>query len=468
MIFLILIFAFFIRVISLNQSLWFDEAINVVYAQRFNFWDFVTKYPLGDFHPPLWFALLWVWVRLNNSEVIIRLLPVFFGVATVYITYLSGKEFSKKVGIFSSMLLAIAPLHIYYSQEARPYSLAAFAVSLSSYFFIKLLKKNDLKFLTGYILSSALVFYSDYVAYFLFPAQIIYLLLHEKQKIQKVQKAFLISLIIYSPWILVFRDQFSQGITTASSLTGWKEVVGGVRIKEIGLLWVKSLIGKVSFDNMFLYALVSVFVSINYLLILGKVRKKILELDYIFLWLIVPPLLAFLISFFVPVFSYFRFIFILPAFYLLVSIGLERLGGKLRIIALVALIVMQSFFSLMYLLNPKFHREDWKGAVKFINQQANSNSLIIFENNEIPAPVIYYQTDPKIATPGLERIPAQTLQDLKIINMSKNPIYLFEYLAGITDPERLLEKQLQSLGYKKIETYDFRGVGFIHQYAKAQ
>ena len=129
MIWLILFLALFFRFINLNQSLWWDEAINVVYAQTSDFWWFITKYPVGDFHPPGWFAILWVWGHLFGfSEIMVRMPSVILGAATVGLTFLLGKElFNRRVGFLSAFLLAIAPLHVYYSQEARMYVLAALA-----------------------------------------------------------------------------------------------------------------------------------------------------------------------------------------------------------------------------------------------------------------------------------------------------------------------------------------------------
>src|SRR3989344_6980729 len=113
MLWLILASALFLRLVNLDQSLWWDEAINVVYAKSSSFWWFITKYPVGDFHPPGWFAILWVWSRIFGfSEIAVRLPSVILVVATVWLTYLLGKElFSRKAGLLAALFLTIAPLH---------------------------------------------------------------------------------------------------------------------------------------------------------------------------------------------------------------------------------------------------------------------------------------------------------------------------------------------------------------------
>src|SRR3990167_10650724 len=145
MIFIILLIALVLRFISLNQSLWLDEAINVNVARALSFKSLIFNYSLGDFHPPLYHLILRGWILLfGSSEVLVRLPSVFLGVATVLITYLIGKKlFENKTALIGATLMSTAPLHIYYSQEARMYMLAAFLSSLSIYFFISILKKDS-------------------------------------------------------------------------------------------------------------------------------------------------------------------------------------------------------------------------------------------------------------------------------------------------------------------------------------
>jgi uncharacterized membrane protein len=103
----------------------------------------VFNYSISDFHPIGHYFILWFWGRIFGfSEVAIRMPSVLFGVITIYILYLLGKEiFSRKVGLIAALLLAVNPLHIYYSQEARVYSFACLAVALNIYLFYKLIKK---------------------------------------------------------------------------------------------------------------------------------------------------------------------------------------------------------------------------------------------------------------------------------------------------------------------------------------
>ena len=138
MIWLILFLSLILRIVSLNQSLWLDEAINVMAARSYSFLGILTEYAKADFHPPLYFIIIWIWTKLFGfSEVSARLPSVIFGLLTIWLVFLIGRKlYSKTLGILAALLLALNPLHIYYSQEARMYSMAAFAVVLNLLFFI--------------------------------------------------------------------------------------------------------------------------------------------------------------------------------------------------------------------------------------------------------------------------------------------------------------------------------------------
>lgn len=460
MIWLILVLALFLRLINLNQSLWLDEAINVVYAKSNDFWWFIIKYPIGDFHPPGWFAILWIWGHLFNfSEISVRSPSVICGVLTVCLTYLIGKElFGRKTGTFAALFLAVAPLHIYYSQEARMYSMAAFAVAFSMYSLIRLIsgKKHGLLL---YILSTALVLYSDYLAYFIIPAQLIFLIWVKKLD-RKILVCFFVPMITLLPWLNIFFLQIRSGMNTAGILPVWSQVVGGGSLKDLLLIPIKIFFGKVTFFNKTLYMIVSGLVGAIFagIFIFG-IKKIDQSMKLLLSWIFIPLILAFLISFLIPVLSYFRMIFILPAVYLILAKGIENLPKKFAIPAIVfiCLVSLSSLFG--YYLNPKFQREDWRGAVSFVSQNLDNQTFVVFEYNEIPAPVRYYRNDLSSFRGGFSENLTNDLKD-------KSRVFLFEYLVDIYDPKRLVERKLEYLNFVETKTYDFQGVGFVKLYVK--
>lgn len=464
MIILILILGLLLRLVNLNQSLWFDEAINVVYARDSSLIFYLSSYIIGDFHPPGWFFILWIFTHiLGTAEIIVRMPAVIFGVMTIYLTYLIGREFSKKTGLIAALLMSLAPLHIYYSQEARPYALGALAVSLSSYFFLKFLQKSAKKFFWFLVLGNAFVLYSDYPAYLIFIAQLIFLLINFREKLAAFIKALVLGVVLFSPALSILVKQLVLGTKTAETLSGWAQVVGGNDINNILLLWVKLLLGRISIENQALYILAVAAISSVYLLALIKLKIHQLKRDYFLCWFVLPPLIGILISIFVPIFSYFRFLYILPAFYLLLACGLGEFKGWSFRIMLGLLVILQITFSFIYLFNPYFHREQWREAVSFWDGQ---NIPVYFENAEIIAPYRLYSQKNNLARPALKKVPASQTADLNLELNDADKILLVEYLVDITDPNRLVEKELDKLGYSKQQTFNFRGVGLTHLYRK--
>lgn len=472
MIWIILIISLVLRLITINQSLWLDEADNVVAAQIFDFISFVTRYTVGDYHPPGYFALLWVWSHIFGfSEIAVRIPSVFLGIGTVFLTYLLGKQlFDKEIALLASFFLAIAPLHIYYSQEARMYSLAAFGAALSFYFLTRLVEVKRWAIL-GYTLGVILVLYSDYVAYLILPSHLIYLLLGKTRIWKKLLTCWSLALVAFLPWLItIFPQQFIEGKEAAVNLPIWKKVAGGTDFKNIALIFTKAVFGRISFENKLFYGFAAALMGVLYGWVIVRGIKKIDHSTKLILaWLFIPILLAILVSGYIPILSYFRMIFILPAFYLLAAkgaLGLPPFIAK----PVLGMLIAVSIGSLgAYYLNPKFQREDWRGAANFLKHKLDEKSAVLFEDNHIKFPYVYYQKNLTNTYPGLRKIQAKTIDDvenLEVILAEKNRAYVFEYLVEITDPSRLLEKKIKQLGFTQKDVYNFNGVGFVRLYQR--
>lgn len=139
--YLILGLATFLRINDLaRQSLWADEGNSVALAGR-SFGEIAQAAAL-DIHPPLYYWLLSLWTRIfGTSEVAVRSLSVVLGVATVWLVYLLGRRlFGRVAGLVAAFLLAMSPLHVYYSQEARMYALLAFWAALLMLGFVRIVQ----------------------------------------------------------------------------------------------------------------------------------------------------------------------------------------------------------------------------------------------------------------------------------------------------------------------------------------
>lgn len=425
MIYLIVLLGLVLRLISINQSLWLDEATTALVA-KMSVGDIFTKFLPGDFHPPLYYLVLKYWTNIfGYSEISLRIPSVIFGLATIYLTYLIAKElFNKRVGLVSALLTSTSGLLIYYSQEARMYSLAAFLVSLSVYLFLK-------KKWVWFSIVLALIFLTDYVSLLILP---VFWLLSFKNWKKLVLSHFPLGLT-FIIWLPNFLNQLSRGL--AQEGTRWWMILGVSNFKNIALIPVKFVLGRISFDNKVIYAITALVAVSLFSFLVYKARKSSKTVT---LWLFLPIILGILLSFKIPTLVFFRFIFCLPAFYILTAFGMFEFSKRWKVFLFLTLTVnlLSSFY---YLLNSKFQREDWRLLSKTLG-----NQTIVLPFYSQTEALKYYDLEDQIV-----------LVD-QLSSNKENSFWLSRYVWDIFDPNDLARKKIESLGYNKVEEVNFNGV----------
>ena len=248
-------------------------------------------------------------------------------------------------------------------------------------------------------------------------------------------------------------------------------------VKSLPLVFTKFLIGRITFDNKVIYAvLVTTLFILSFWWVIQGLLKKKYETTQLFLLSSLPVVLAFLVSIFLPILAPQRVLFVLPFFYLLLALGISKL--KPPFVYSVILIAGVSFYSLyLYQTSPRFQREQWREAVHFFkNSEVDTKIVFIFPTAF--APWEWY-------TQAIERSPENTFpetiavaphfsvtfDDLELFKPqinSANKIYLFHYLSELTDKNNITGKFIENTGFvqKDKETLDFPGVGFISKYEK--
>lgn len=439
-IFLILVFSFLLRLISLNQSFWLDESTSANLARDFSLSQIISNFSPADFHPPLYYLILNVWDSVfGSSEVSLRFPSILFGVGTVYLVYLITKKISNdRIALVASLLMAIAPLHVYYSQEARMYSQTAFFITLSVYLFL-----NQKWLYFG--ISLALAIFSDYLAIFMLPVFWIYR--PKKFKLLSLTPLFFLSFL----WSPIFMTQLKAGLGVENSSPEWWKLLGQASFKQFILVPVKFVVGRISFDSKIVYASI---VSSGLLLSGIGVLKSYLsikKLKLIFLWLILPLVLILATSLKVPILSYFRLLYLLPAFYILLAFGLET-----RKVLLAGMLVLTLFSTFLYLINPKYQREDWRGLVNFVNQNSRGKSAktVFVANSQMEAYHYYSKYNMEV--------PAVTINE---VEKSEGILWLMRYVQDIFDSKDQTRMKIEQFGYEKQEEYDFNGI-VVWKYTK--
>jgi mannosyltransferase len=119
-----------LRLYGLDRtSIWLDEALSWDAARR-PFWSMVRA-TANETSQPLHNIILYGAIRLfGDSAIALRLPSVILGVANIYLLYRLGAVlWDRTTGAFGAALLAISGFHLWYSQEARMYSLFALAAT---------------------------------------------------------------------------------------------------------------------------------------------------------------------------------------------------------------------------------------------------------------------------------------------------------------------------------------------------
>ncbi len=422
--------AFLIRLISLNQSLWLDEATTAKVVHFFPFFQIIAKFSPTDFHPPLYYIIMKLWTGVfGYSEIALRFPSVIFSLLTGYFVYLIGKKIrNQDLAFWATAFFLFNPLIVYYSQEARMYALALLFLTIALYYFLKSLQSRNLTSLILFSLFIILSFYTFYGSVFLIAAFFIFLVLKKKYRLFLISGLiFSISLALISPLLLKQLDNSRSALLT---VVNWKQVLGPVSIKNLGLIFIKFAFGRISFYPKKIYYLLSGIwtLLIFYLFIKGALKNSFLA----FLFLL-PIFLGAIFSLWSPLLQYFRFLYLIPILSILLSYGLSQSHQINRSGCLAIFMVL----SLVYLLNPVFHREDWRSLVNDLKKDEK-----VFMVKSSSDPVVYYSNN-------------VTINDLRTLGKNtNNKITVIPYTSDIHGID--YQKDLINQGYKLLEKKAFR------------
>ena len=121
------------------QSYHHDEVVTASRVLRAGFGHAMHAVWTGESTPPVYYALAWVWTQLvGTGEFGLRSISAAAGVATVPVAYLIGVELrGRRAGLWAAALVAVNPMMLWYSQEARAYALVALFGALSVLYWLR-------------------------------------------------------------------------------------------------------------------------------------------------------------------------------------------------------------------------------------------------------------------------------------------------------------------------------------------
>ncbi|HSW90026.1 MAG TPA: glycosyltransferase family 39 protein [Patescibacteria group bacterium] len=445
----VVLLAIILRLPLLGGSFWLDEAAQAIESSR----SLSQQYRIpDDFQPPLFHYVTHFMLLASGEEWWLRSSSLAFGVGTIAVLYLLVKKtHGESTARIASLLLALSPFHIFFSQELRPYSIACFFGILSWYGLVS--KKNWL-----FIIANVLGMYTMYLFPLVTVSQLLYIFFEQRKRFRISILLSLLSYLSFLPWLPFFFEQLQHGKLLQSTLPGWSTAVAIAQWKALPLTLSKFFIGQVTFTGhpyMYVIAMIAICIFLGGSVFLFKKKG-----NRIFIyWWVIPLILAWVISFWTPVIAPKRLLYILPAILTIIAL----IPKKTIIYGFLLLSVVCTAW---YYFDPNLQREDWRSLISQIETDAmRSRAVALFSFPESFAPWRWYSDSSVqgIAT-GKLLISSQSQADETLNTISATTVYVFDYLTDLTDPHHFLVEGMREKGWRELRVLDGKQIGFVHIY----
>jgi len=494
------------------QSLWSDEGNSAALAARP--WIQIARDAARDIHPPLYYWLLKLWTTLvGRSEVALRSLSALMGVILVLVVAELGRQIHDEgTGLAAALFAALAPFQVYYSQEARMYILLALECALSVLAFWLYVQAEErrvkppegrpaaaggaparprLVTIWGFLL--ALWWVVGLYTHYAFPIMIAlesalyFVWLWDTRswdgqaRRRLLRWALMVGLacVAYVPWLAVTYKQVGTW-QTANTFGGWWEalrafliqlVQGPISSPQIGRGWLWALLALVALGALPWPA--GQRASQHESLPLRLMRWLTIPA-----WALAPLAMMLVLGLFRE--AYVKFLLIAsPAFCLLLAratlgptTGLQsvaaqpssaggnrtlwRTMGVIWTVACLALVgTLSGAILYRYYNDPAVARDDYRGIAEFIVATGHSNDAIVLDApGQAEVFSYYYRGDlPVRPLPSQRPLdPAATVAELGELVL-RDKVYAIYWATDEADPNGVIEKWLNSQGYKTMDQW---------------
>jgi 4-amino-4-deoxy-L-arabinose transferase-like glycosyltransferase len=165
------------------QSLWYDETVTAHLLQM-DLGGLLRAIPDSESSPPLYYVLAWLWAQVaGTGEVALRALPALFGTATIAVVWALARRIGgERAGLLAAALVAVNPMLVWFSQEARVYSLLALLAAASALLWLRALEAPRSGRLLAWGAVAALALATHYYAIFLVAPQWLWLVARAPDK----------------------------------------------------------------------------------------------------------------------------------------------------------------------------------------------------------------------------------------------------------------------------------------------
>jgi mannosyltransferase len=455
-----------------KQSLWYDEGVTW-YLTQFSPLGLI-RWTAADIQPPFYYLLLWLTTRLfGQSEWALRFPSALFGVASVSLVWLLGRQLFRQAGgpwrqrasYLAALFLVASPLMVYYGQEARMYTLLVFQASLASYLILRFVSGSTSRWLIfSYVLVMTAALYTHYFAVFLLLGHAIYVSLlllrlkvggpvsdqwpiefkehtaNDQYLFRRGLAMFLGVGLLFTPWIPVLLARLGDDPSYWPGVLKLTEVVQDVFI-SFAVGGKREMIFEA--DGLPLAAGFGLLLLLSLSLLLWRRPQARLAVLFSLLWLVLPISLILLLSYQTPKFNPRYTMLSWPAFALILAGGLsvvvdrrwqtvegrrgESIDGRrsavgrqvlsYSVLTIILLFVIFSWgFSLRnWFFVPEFSHDDFKHVAQFIRERSFLNEPVLLSSGHFfPVWLYYFGPDNWTPLPNMETLDVNRVTNFDI------------------------------------------------------
>ncbi|MGC9356223.1 MAG: glycosyltransferase family 39 protein [Anaerolineae bacterium] len=423
-----------LRLIGLDRkSIWLDESATAMFASGTV--QEITS-PGGDPHPPLYYLIMHYWSDLGKGEFLLRLPSAIAGILTIPLMYWLVREWSdERAALVGAWLLALAPMHLWYSQEARMYALVTFfGVSSTLCYSLALHRKRPLWWL-GWVVATLLGLYTQYSMFVVVFLQIVLFVPLWRQRgastgfLAVSLVALLVVGALYIPQARRFATQFLEGGGGGSS---WYFMALQQLLDEVGIM--------VSLDTLTTLFKVAAVVSV---VVLVGVVWTILRRDLSFRfhrWHLIGATLIYvglLLAWVVPRgFSVKRqSVILLPHLLGIIGFLFSRIDNWRRMMLIALLVTLPVT---IYVVGFQ-EQESWREAVQYVEEREQEGDILLFSAPYVRMPFNYYY-DGDLEGVGL--LPEDLPERLEEAVANHDRVWLVLSHEEYSDPQGKIEQVL--------------------------
>lgn len=469
----ILLLACGLRVFRLDaQSIWYDEGLSIFLAQQTPAQTIAIS-AVTD-HPPLHALLLNGWLRVaGDSDFGARFPSVFFGVLAVALTYALGARLDRRIGLIGAGLLALSPLAVYYSQEARGYSLLLSLVLIAAGAGLRLMTGDTRRRMwLAYTAAMSAALYTHYFAAFAWAAlNLAWLvgvaLLHrpgarDGKTDSKLftSSRFVISWLVaqaligalFAPWLPNALAQAGSNATYFPGRVTWQTVVGDTWRAFAAGEWGDSSIAGWLWLLFVVVGIGGGLIKSNDDARQGRGAHWWQAVVLLMALAGVPLLAMSALAWLKPKFAPRYLLPALPAVVLLASIGVTRLADgtrgrfcRLASIGLAASLALPLGYAASLLplyTNSSLARPDVRSAAQYIQAHAEpSDAILLIGGHQAPAFTHYYHgaapvipLPPDLLPAAQSPLDARTVAELADVAARHARLWLVLWQNEISDP----------------------------------